>query len=94
MRRNRIWTLVFVVALITVTLNLGSWAHADEEVTIIGILEKSKRGVVVSTNEESYLILGQDLSGLVGRRVKVVGEVIESRRGKSLKVSVVEIHRS
>lgn len=92
MKRGSI--LLLFVTLATIVFCTGSWTIADDQITIIGILENSKRGVVLTANDEKYLIIGQDLTTLIGRKVKVTGEVIESKRGKSLMVAVVEIDRS
>ncbi len=94
MKREVIWALLLIVALATSVLGLGKWVYADDQVTLLGVLENSERGVVLLTQDEKYLIIGQDLTSLVGRKVKLTGEVIESRRGKALKVSVVEIDHS
>ncbi len=94
MKREGIWTLLLIVALTTSVLGLGKWVHADDQVTLLGTLENSERGVVLLTPDDKYLIIGQDLTSLVGRKVKLTGEVIESRRGKSLKVTTVEIDHS
>lgn len=93
MKPNRNWILLLIVILAASFLYSSAWAAADDQVTIIGTLEKSKRGVFLATNNDKYLIIGQDLSGLVGRKVKVVGKVIENNRGKSLMVAGVEIVR-
>lgn len=93
MKQNRIWVLLSVFAFAMSVLSMATLAAADEQVTIIGTLQKSKRGMVLTTNKETYLIIGQDLTRLVGRKVKVTGKLIENYRGKSLMVNVVEIVR-
>jgi hypothetical protein len=93
MQQNRIWVLLLVLAFAASLLNAVALSAADEQVTIIGTLQKSKRGIVLTTGKETYLILGQDLSALVGRKVKVSGKLIENYRGKSLMVNEVEIVR-
>jgi F0F1-type ATP synthase alpha subunit len=68
-------------------------AVAEEQITIVGTLQKSKRGIVLNADEETYLIMGQDLSTLIGRKVKITGKLIENYRGKSLLANIVEIVR-
>ncbi len=91
MKQNRIWVLLFVCVFATSVFCIPTQAAADDQVTIIGTLQKSKRGIVLTTDKETYLIIGQDLSTLVGRKVKVSGKLIENYRGKSLLVKIVEI---
>ena len=93
MKQNRIWVLILVFVLATSVFITATQATEDEQVTVIGTLQKSKRGIVLTTNKETYLIIGQDLSKLVGHKVKVSGKLIENYRGKSLVVNVVEIVR-
>ena len=94
MKPKRNWILLLIVVLTASFLSSTAWAAADDQVTIIGILEKSKRGIFLITNDDKYMIIGQDLSRLIGRKVKVVGKVIENNRGKSLMAAVVEIVRN
>ena len=93
MKQKRLWVLLLVLAFTASLLGVATTAFADEQVTLIGTLQKSKRGVVLTSNNEKYLIIGQDLSSLIGRKVKVTGKLIENYRGKSLMVNVVEIVR-
>ena len=91
MKQNRIWVLLFVCVFTISMFSLPTQAAEDEQVTVIGTLQKAKRGIVLTTDKETYLIIGQDLSTLVGRKVKVSGKLIENYRGKSLLVKIVEI---
>jgi hypothetical protein len=93
MKQNRIWALFLVLTVATSVFSMATPATADAQITVIGTLQKSKRGIVLTTSKESYLIIGQDLSTLVGRKVKLTGKLIKNYRGKSLMVSVVEIVR-
>lgn len=93
MKQKRVWVLVLVFVFAILVFSMPTQAVADEQVTVIGTLQKSKRGIVLITDKETYLIMGQDLSALVGRKVKATGKLIENYRGKSLLVNVVEIVR-
>ena len=91
MKQNRIWVLLLAFVFATSVFSNATQAAEDEQITIIGTLQKSKRGIVLTTNKETYLIIGQDLKTLIGRKVKVSGKLIENYRGKSLLVSIVEL---
>lgn len=91
MTQKRIWVLMLVFIFAASVFCIPTRAVADEQVTVIGTLQKSKRGIVLTTEKDTYLIIGQDLSTLIGRKVKVSGKLIENYRGKSLLVKIVEI---
>lgn len=80
---------VFVVTVTAFTAIAG--ASADEAVTLIGTLHKTKHGIVLDSDDDRYMVIGQDLRSLVGCKVKVTGKVINNYRGKSLMVATVEI---
>jgi hypothetical protein len=92
MQRKWVRALLSVFVLIPViVVVVAAGTAADETVTLVGTLLKTKHGIVFNSDEDRYMVIGQDLSSLVGRKVKVTGKVIRNYRGKSLMVATVEI---
>ena len=66
---------------------------ADASAQIRGTVVKTEEGIVIFSDRGSFMVAGQDLEGLVGKNVSVIG-TIEETEGKSvvniLSVSVIE----
>ncbi len=56
----------------------------QKEVT--GTVEKSDAGLIIKADEGDYLVAGQDLSAMVGKRVKATGMVAEAMGHKTITV--------
>lgn len=83
--------LAIVVCFITVT---GAVAAGNTAVT--GTVVKTKSGVVViqTPDKQQYIVVGRNLSKMVGKTVKATGTLSESTNGKSIKVlKVVEVKK-
>lgn len=94
MKRNIIWRVLGVFCFLTCTFMAVSLAAEEEEITVIGVIEKSNRMDYVVTDNEKYRIIGQDFSSLTGKKLKVTGKVAESHSGKTLLVTYMEIVRN
>lgn len=61
------------------------------EVSITGTVQQTEEGLVITADDEIYIITGQDLSEMVGKNVKVTGIISESEAGKVINVMSVEL---
>ncbi len=61
------------------------------EESIAGTIQKTDRGIVLSAdNGDTYIIIGKDLSEMIGQTVKVTGTLAEGTSGKTLTVISVK----
>ena len=59
--------------------------------SITGTVEQSDKGIVITAdNGDTYLVMGQDLSEMVGKTVKATGTMAEGDAGKTLTIISVE----
>jgi hypothetical protein len=65
-------------------------AEMPKDVELTGMVERSGDGVVIVTDLGKYNVIGQDLSAMVGKTVKVTGAVEESAGQYTIKVLSVE----
>lgn len=87
MKRNlmKMFAILLVVGLLAAT---GAIAN-DESVT--GIIEQTDHGIVISADDgDTYIVMGKDLSEMVGQTVKATGTLAESAEGKTLTVISIE----
>ncbi len=83
------WMKVFAVLLVVGLLAATGAIASDGSIT--GTVEKTDQGIVIAAdNGETYIVAGQDLSGLVGQTVKATGTLAESHAGKTLTVISIE----
>lgn len=93
MGRNSIWIVILVFVLVTCVSMAVLQAAESEEVTVIGVIEKSNRMDYVVAKNEKYRIIGQDFSKLIGKKLKITGNVAESYGEKTLLVTFMQIIR-
>ena len=87
MKRNLMkWlAVILVVGLLAATGAIAS----DESIT--GTIEKTDQGIVISAdNGDSYIVMGKDLSDMVGETVTATGTLSEGQAGKTITVISVE----
>ena len=89
MKRNHlVWKLLAVITIIGLLSVAG--AMAAEE-TLTGVIEQGDQGIVLSADDgETYMVQGQDLSGMVGKSVKATGTLAEGMSGKTITITSVE----
>jgi len=89
MKRNHlVWKLLAVITIIGLLSVAGAMA-AEETVT--GVIEQGDQGIVLSADDgETYMVQGQDLSGMVGKSVKATGTLAEGMSGKTITITSVE----
>jgi hypothetical protein len=87
MKRN---LMKWLAVLLVVGLLAATGAIASDE-SITGTIEKTDQGIVISAdNGDSYIVLGKDLSDMVGETVTATGTLSEGQTGKTLTVISVE----
>ena len=87
---KRTWKkwLAFVLV---IGLVAASAAIAGEAQEVTGKIEKSEQGIVLQAdNGDTYRVMGQDLSGMVGKTVTAKGTLAEDKQGKTITVVSVE----
>ena len=58
---------------------------------IQGTVVKTEEGIVIFSDQGSFIVAGQDLDGLVGKNVKITGTIEESDGKSVLNVSSVSL---
>jgi hypothetical protein len=56
---------------------------------LAGIVMETEKGVTLVTDTDTYLVAGQDLSGMVGKRIKVTGTITTAEESQILEVLTV-----
>lgn len=79
----------FAVMLVIGMLAATGAIAADDSIT--GTVEETDNGIVISAdNGDQYIVMGEDLSAMVGKTVKATGTLAEGKSGKILTVISVE----
>ena len=87
MKRN---LMKWLAVLLVVGLLAAAGAIASDE-SITGTIEKTDQGIVISAdNGDTYIVMGKDLSDMVGQTVKATGTLAEGQAGKTLTVISIE----
>ena len=60
-----------------------------EPAEIDGTLTQTERGLAVVTDTDTYIVAGQDLSEMIGQKVKVTGAIAEVDGGQVIEVMSV-----
>jgi len=63
---------------------------AKDEVSITGTVEQTEAGLVITADDGRYLVIGQDLTAMLGKRVEATGIISEQDGVKTIKVSSIE----
>lgn len=80
---------VFAILLVVGILAATGAIAGDQSVT--GTIEKTDQGIVIcADNGDTYIVMGKDLTGLIGETVKATGTLAESREGNTLTVISIE----
>ncbi len=84
MKQNkRLIKLLLCAVVISLVATVGV---AAEEQEVKGTVEQTDVGFVIKAEDANYIVVGQDLSEMVGKEVMVTGTVSESEKGKTIKV--------
>ncbi len=80
---------LFAVLLVVGLIGAGSAIAGDESIT--GTVEKTDQGIVIAADDgATYIVMGKDLTEMVGKTVKATGTLAEGKSGKILTVVSVE----
>lgn len=86
---KRKWIKIISIMLV-VGFMAAAFAVAAEQ-TITGTVEKTDQGIVISAQDgDNYLVMGKDLTDMVGKTVKAIGTMAEGDSGKTITVMSVE----
>jgi hypothetical protein len=79
----------FAVMLVIGMLAATGAIAADDSIT--GTVEQTDNGIVISAdNGDQYIVMGEDLTDMIGKTVKATGTLAEGKSGKILTVISVE----
>jgi hypothetical protein len=56
---------------------------------LAGIVMETEKGVSLVTDTDTFLVAGQDLSGMIGKRIKVTGTITTAEESQILEVLTV-----
>ena len=85
MDTNRIIVLAMALAFIT---SMG--IAIGEESSVIGMVERTEEGLVLTTVEGSYLITGGNLTTMIGKTIKAIGTISKINEHKTIAVVSAE----
>jgi hypothetical protein len=81
--------LITVISLAMVVCLVGvAPALAGDSVT--GVIAQGDSGLVLQAADGNYILAGQDLSDMVGKKIKVTGTIADGEAGKTLTVMSFE----
>lgn len=80
---------LLVMAMIIAFVAVVGCATAEDS-TITGMVEQTDNGVMIKAEDGDYMVAGEDLTPMVGKKVTVTGTVAESDAGKIITVMAVE----
>jgi hypothetical protein len=83
-------TIKWLAVMLIVGLMAATGAIAGDQ-SVTGKVEKTDQGIVIAAdNGDTYIVMGKDLSEMVGKTVKATGTLEEGASGKTLTVISVE----
>ena len=92
--RKSILRTALMGALLVLVMNLvagpAAMARVSDDDTVTGIVAQTDAGYVIVAESEEYLVVGFDLSDMVGMTVEATGTVAEDDGGKQIHASSVE----
>ena len=81
-------------ALLVLVMNLvagpAAMARVSDDDAVTGIVAQTDAGYVIVAESEEYLVVGFDLSDMVGLTVEATGTVSEDNGGKEIHATSVE----
>jgi hypothetical protein len=75
---------------ITMVVCLMAIAPAMAADSVTGTIQQGDSGLVLQAADGEYILAGQDLSDMVGKKIKVTGTIADSDAGKTLTVMSFE----
>jgi hypothetical protein len=86
--RNKVKLVSAICLALAVCLVGIAPAMADDSVT--GTIQQGDSGLVLQAADGNYILAGQDLSDMVGKKIKVTGTIADGEAGKTLTVMSFE----
>ena len=83
---NRSKTLIKILLCVVMLSLVATVGMAAEQLVVKGTVDQTEAGVVIKADDADYIVAGQDLSKMVGKKVMVSGTVSESEAGKTIHV--------
>lgn len=62
----------------------------SEEVSVVGVVEQTKVGFVLTAADGSYAIIGGNLSNMIGKIIKATGTITQYAKGKAITLMSAE----
>jgi hypothetical protein len=81
--------LIAIIGL-TMVVCLAGVAPVLAADSVTGTIEQGDNGLVLQAADGEYILAGQDLSDMVGKKIKVTGTIEDSDAGKTLTVTSFE----
>jgi hypothetical protein len=90
MQRNQtlIRSIVVAIGLLFAFTATAAWAAPA---SLVGAVVKTDQGTALSTDSGEYLLLGKDLSGMIGKTVSVTGNVEDGALTNTIQVKSVRV---
>lgn len=85
---KKLMKLLLCAVVISFVAAVGMAVASEEAIT--GTVQETDAGLVIATDDGDYIVAGQDLSEMVGMKVKVTGTISETEAGKTINVMSVE----
>lgn len=80
----------WIAVMLIIGLMAATGAIAGDQ-SVTGKVEKTDQGIVIAADDgDTYIVMGKDLSEMVGKTVKATGTLEEGASGKTLTVISVE----
>ena len=83
---NRSKTLIKILLCVVMLSLVATVGMAAEQKVVKGTVDQTEAGLVIKADDADYIVAGQDLSKMVGKKVMVSGTVSESEAGKTIHV--------
>jgi hypothetical protein len=94
MRGNECRIAVLLVCVLLVITQAVPAVWSAEWVNLVGTVQMTEVGIVIETWEGDYIVVGKDLSAMIGSLVEVTGVAEENEVGWTIEVqSVAEAER-
>jgi hypothetical protein len=64
---------------------------AEQQVEIIGTVQRTAKGIVIQSVHQTFIVIDEDLSGRVGRDIKVGGTIQDLNGRPAIRVKTVNV---
>ncbi len=86
---NTVWIVVLVFSFLMMGPATVSQASPEEE-TIVGVVVKTDKGLIIEAEDGDYAVKGMDLSNAVGKMIEATGVITETEKGDFIEVKSFE----